>query len=53
LEDKKFPNFVSLKGKTGNAKYGLSFKYSNIDVNGKDMLNFSVPSNYSKETLNF
>jgi hypothetical protein len=53
LENKKFPYFVSLKGKNGKANYGLTLKYSNIEVNGKDKLTFSIPSNYSKGTLNF
>jgi hypothetical protein len=53
LQNKKFPYFVSLNGKAGNSSYGLSLKYSNIDVNGNDKINFSIPSNYRKETLNF
>jgi hypothetical protein len=53
LENKKFPYSVSLKGRTGNTMYGLKLKYSNIEVNGKDKLSFSIPSNYSKETLKF
>ena len=53
LNDTKFPFMITLKGKNGSEKYGLTLKYSNIDVDGSEKLTFSVPENYEKGVLNF
>ena len=53
LEQNKFPYFISLKAQNGNEKFGLTLKYSNIDINGDEKISFSIPSNYTKGILTF
>lgn len=49
----KFPYTISLRGKKGSDSYGLTLKYSNIDIDGSEKITFSVPDNYGKGVLNF
>jgi len=53
LNEVKFPFMLTMKGNNGSDRYGLTLKYSNIEVDGSEKLTFSIPANYGQGVLGF
>ena len=46
LNNKKFPYTITMNGQDGNERYGLSLKFSSVDVNDSNSILFSIPDSY-------
>ena len=46
LNNKKFPYTIRMNGQDGNERYGLSLKFSSVDVNDSNSILFSIPDSY-------
>ena len=51
LNNKKFPYSITMSGQNGNERYGLTLKFSNIEVNESGLILFNIPEGYDVHDL--